>query len=108
MDSTIVKKIEDFVYSKPRAIQEIAQHIGKNWRTADRYVSYIEKEFGTLAVRVFREGTRGALKIVYSASIEKASSSIFQEKLEEEITNARWKEDFSAFDIFQYVQNNKK
>ncbi|MBU3912717.1 MAG: hypothetical protein KKE50_01345 [Nanoarchaeota archaeon] len=108
LDSEIIKKIGDFVYAKPRSIQEIAQHINKNWRTADRYIEYIETNFGTLATRVFREGTRGALKIVYWASVEKASSSVFQEKLEQEIIMARRKDEFSAFDIFQHVSDKNK
>src|SRR3989344_1021566 len=109
IDSAIIKKIEDFVYLKPRSIQEIAQYIGKNWRTADRYIEEIEKEFGTISTRVFRQGTRGALKIVYWSSLEKVSYSIFQENLEKEILRARKKEDFSAFDIFQHVNaTNKK
>jgi len=108
LDSEIIKKIEDFVYLKPRSIQEISQHINKNWRTADRYIEYIEKNFGTISVRVFREGTRGALKIVYWASMEKASSSLFQEKLEQEIMLAKKKEEFSAFDIFQHVADKNK
>jgi hypothetical protein len=109
LNSEIIKKIEDFVYAKPRSVQEIAEHIGKNWRTADRYVSEIEKNFGTISARVFREGTRGALKVVYWASVEKISHSVFQERLEQDITQARRKEDFSAFDIFQHIeQKNKK
>jgi hypothetical protein len=108
LDSNIVRKIEDFVYGKPRSVQEIAQHLGKNWRTADRYVDEIEKEFGTLSSRVFRAGTRGALKIVFWSSIEKASHSVFQKMLEEEILRARKKEDFSAFDIFQHIPIKNK
>ena len=109
LNQEVIKKIEDFVYSKPRSIQEVAHHISKNWRTADRYVLDIEKNFGTITTRTFREGTRGALKIVFWASIEKASSSVFQKILEEQILSARRKEDFSAFDIFQHViDKNKK
>lgn len=108
LNSEIIKKIEDFVYSKPRSIQEIAIHIDKNWRTADRYIQEIEKQFGTLATRTFREGTRGALKIVYWASIEKASSSVFQEKLEEQIMNSKTRSEFSGFDIFQHVSDKCK
>tara|TARA_Y100000310_G_scaffold325742_1_gene389718 strand:- start:14130 stop:14969 length:840 start_codon:yes stop_codon:yes gene_type:complete len=108
LDSNVVKKIEDFVYAKPRSIQEIAQHVKKNWRTADRYVQEIEKEFGTLSVKVFREGTRGALKIVYWASIEKVSNSVFQKQLEEEIMAGKTKYNFSGFDIFQYVADKDK
>jgi hypothetical protein len=103
-----VRKIEEFVYLKPRSVQEIAQHIGKNWRTADRYINEIEKSYGTIAMRVFREGTRGALKIVFWASVEKASHSVFQQNLEEDILKAHRKEDFSAFDIFQYINRRKK
>ena len=103
-----IKKIEDFVYVKPRSIQEIAQHLNKNWRTADRYIQEIEKNFGTITTRVFREGTRGALKIVFWASVEKISNNVFQEKLEQEIISARRKEDFSAFDIFQHVPDKNK
>lgn len=103
-----IKKIEDFVYAKPRSIQEIAQHIEKNWRTADRYITEIEKNFGTITTRVFREGTRGALKIVYWASVDKISHSIFQERLETEILRAKRKEDFSAFDIFQHIADKDK
>ena len=108
LTNELIKKIESFVYSKPRSIQEIASFIGKNWRTADRYISDIEKNYGTIATRVFREGTRGALKIAYWASVEKISSSVFQERLEEEILRVRRKEDFSAFDIFQYISEKSK
>jgi hypothetical protein len=103
LNSQVIRKIEEFVYSKPRSIQEIAEHIGKNWRTADRYTEEIEKNHGTISTRVFRGGTRGALKIVYWSSVEKVSHSIFQERLEQEILVTKKKEDFSAFDIFQYV-----
>ncbi len=108
LDSKTIKKIEDFVYLKPRSIQEIAQHIGKSWRTADRYVSYIEEEFGNISTRTFREGTRGALKIAYWASIEKLKGSVFQKQLEEQIMHGREKGDFSAFDIFQHVPDKNK
>jgi hypothetical protein len=108
LSTEIIKKIEDFVYSKPRSTQEIAQHIKKNWRTADRYVEEIEKNFGTLSTRTFRGGTRGALKIVYWATMEKRNNSIFQETLEQQINVGRWAEDFSCFDIFQHVPDSEK
>ncbi|MFH1308006.1 MAG: hypothetical protein ABIH72_04095, partial [archaeon] len=85
LNSNIIRKIEEFVYTKPRSIQEISQHINKSWRTADRYIQEIEKEFGTISTRTFRGGTRGALKIVYWSSVEKISSSVFQQKLEKDI-----------------------
>ena len=108
LNSKIVEKIENFVEIKPRSVQEIAQELNKNWRTVDRYISQIKEEFGTIETRIFREGTRGALKIVYFANSEKISSTVFQERLEKEILLRRTKEEFSAFEIFQYVQDNKK
>ena len=108
LDSGVTKQIEDFVYSKPCSVQEIAHHIGRSWRTADRYIDEITRDFGTIATRTFRQGTRGALKIVFWASIEKISSSIFQQRLEEDILKARKREDFSAFDIFQHVPDKNK
>ncbi len=108
LDSQTISKIEEFVYAKPRSIQEIATCIGKNWRTADRYVDEIEKNLGTLSIRIFRGGTRGALKIVYWSSMEKVSHSIFQDRLEKDIFNAKRKEDFSPFDIYQYVPEKSK
>jgi len=56
LDSKTIKKIEDFVYTKPRSIQEVSEHIIKNWRTADRYIQEIKKEFGTIETRTFRGG----------------------------------------------------
>lgn len=108
LDNKITKKIEDFVSTKPRSIQEIAQHLNKNWRTVDRYVQQIKEEYGSIDTRTFREGTRGALKIVYWASIENIKNSMFQEILEKDIILGRTKHDFSPFDIYQHVTNNKK
>jgi hypothetical protein len=108
LDSETVRKIEEIVYSKPRSIQEVAQHIGKNWRTADRYLQVIEKEYGTISTRVFRGGTKGALKIAYWASVEKISKSRVQERLEENIMRLRRKEEFSAFDIYQHINDRLK
>lgn len=103
-----IKKIEDFIAQKPRSIQEIAKMLEISWRTADRYIEQIKTDSGTLQTCVFREGTRGALKIVYLAGVDKISHSIFQQQLENAILLARKKEDFSAFDIFQHVPNKNK
>jgi hypothetical protein len=107
-DKNIQKKILDFVYLKPRTIQEISVLIGKNWRTADSYVERISKETGFIDERTFRGGTRGALKIVYWNNVEKISSNQFQERLAKQIDAARQKEDFSPLDIYQYVPSEKK
>lgn len=108
LDSETIKKIEGFVYKRPRSIQEIANHLDKNWRTVDRYIQEIKENFGTIDTRTFRQGTRGALKVVYWAAIEKASPSVFQERLANEIKTFKKKEEFSAFDIFQHVADENK
>ena len=108
MKTDVVREIEEFVYEKPRSVQEIAEKLKKNWRTADRYVDEIIEERGSLGKRIFREGTRGALKIIYWASVEKASATIFQEELEQRISLGRTKFDFSCFDIYQHVEKKKK
>lgn len=108
LDRVVIKKIEDFVYLKPRSVQDIARHIKRNWRTADRYIDYISSEYGTISTTVFRKGTRGALKIVYWSSVEKASKNVFQENLEKELLLMKKKEDFSGFDIFQLVKDENK
>jgi DNA-binding transcriptional regulator LsrR (DeoR family) len=47
-----IKKINEFVYSKPRTVAEIARLLKVNWRTANRYVEKIEKEEGTISIRM--------------------------------------------------------
>jgi hypothetical protein len=108
LDSKTIKKINDFVYVKPRTIQEIAFLLQKNWRTANSYVEKIGKETGSISTRTFREGTRGALKVVFWNNIERIHSSEFQEKLFRRIELGKTKEDFSPFDIYQYVNENKR
>jgi len=108
LNSDIIKKIEDFVYIKPRSIQEISEYIKKNWRTVDRYINEIKENFGTIDTRIFREGTRGALKLAYWSSREKVSSSSVQKALEKEIYEGKTKYDFSPFDIFQNIKDQNK
>jgi hypothetical protein len=102
------KQILSFVYQQPRSIQEIAQHIDRNWRTADTYVEKIAKESGSLGMRTFRGGTRGALKIVFWLNAEKIHSSEFQQRLFGRIEHGRRKEDFSPFELYAYVPEQRR
>lgn len=101
-------KIIDFVRQKPRTVNEIAALLDKNWRTADRYVETIAVESGLISTRTFREGTRGALKIVYWNALDRAKGSAYQERLFQNIVNSKAKEDFSPFDIYQFVPPDKR
>lgn len=105
----IKENILRIIQQKPRTIQEIAETIGKNWRTADRYVEIISQETGLIAIRIFREGSRGALKVVYWNSLERAKGSAYQERLLQKIMQGKRKEDFSPLDIYQFVEpDNRK
>lgn len=109
----VQKEIKDailrLIQQKPRTVQEIAETIDKNWRTADRYVEIIAQETGLIATRIFREGSRGALKVVYWNSLERAKGSAYQERLLQKIVQGKRKEDFSPLDIYQFVEpDNRK
>ncbi len=102
------KKICEFVRQRPRSVQEISQHIGKNWRTAERYIERIADETGSISTHVFREGTRGALKVVFWNALENIHSESFQSELLEKIMEGQRKIDFSPFDIYQHVGSKHK
>jgi hypothetical protein len=70
LDNKTTEKIKRFVRVKPRTIQEISLFIKKNWRTANSYVEKISKETGYISYRVLRQGTPGAVKIVYWNNLE--------------------------------------
>lgn len=108
LDQQLSKEILAFVATQPRTIQEIAHHVQKNWRTADRYVEQISQETGLLGTRTFRQGTRGALKVVYLVHLERIAGTEFQERLLQRITAGRRKQDFSPFDIYQHVDPKRR
>lgn len=108
LEKNLQNKIIDLIRTKPLTVQEIAQTIDKNWRTADRYVQTIIEETGLISQRTFREGTRGALKIVYWNALEHSKGSAYQEQLLNTITTTKHKEDFSPLDIFQFAQKHQR
>jgi uncharacterized protein YfkK (UPF0435 family) len=108
LNKELIQKINEFVYTKPRSIHEIAKFIKVNWRTANRYIEKMSKEEGMVSTTVFREGTPGALKVVFWNNIEKLHASEVQERLFKQIEFLKKKEDFSPSEIFQFVDKNKK
>ncbi len=108
LDSKTADKIKAFVYQKPRTILEIAQMLGKSWKTADRYVGDVIEQEGNIGIRVFRGGTRGALKIVYWDNIERIYSTRLQEQILKIIERGLEKTDFYFSDIYQYVDSKKR
>jgi len=107
LEKGVVKQINDFVFQKPRTIQEISHLIGKSWLTTDRYIEKIAAEEGTVSVRTFRGGTKGALKIVYW-NLNPVQASSFQERLMKQIESGRHKSDFSPSEIYQHVDEKKR
>jgi predicted transcriptional regulator len=108
LDRDTRKEIEQFVRTKPRNINEIADMLDVSWRTADRYTDQMEKEEGKIKRRTFREGTRGALKIVYWNNLDSFNASQIQEQLLKKIEAGRKKTDFSPFDIYQCADQDKR
>lgn len=108
LDRETRKEIQNFVRTKPRAMQEIAEHIGMSWRTADRYTEQMAEEEGLIQRRTFREGTRGALKIVYWNNTETFNASRIQDQLLKKIEAGREKTDFSPFDIYQVADKDER
>ena len=93
LDISTAEKIKGFVRLKPRTVQEIAQAISRNWRTANSYVEKIASESGDIAYRVLRKGTPGAVKIVYWNSLEQFHHSQAQERLFKQIETGKGKND---------------
>ncbi len=102
------RAILDFVRQAPRSINELAHRLGRNWRTADTYVERAARETGLVATKVFRGGTRGALKIVYWNALDERTASASQAALLQRILSSRRKEEFSALDIYQFVPDKRR
>ncbi|MEA3378848.1 MAG: hypothetical protein U9Q69_04380 [Nanoarchaeota archaeon] len=108
LNQTTIKKINEFVCSEPRTVQEVAFYLKKNWRTADSYLRKISEEVGTISFKVLRGGTRGAVKIVYWNNVEKPYASQAQERLLRQLEIGKKMTDFSPFDIYQYLDDDKR
>ena len=108
LDTQTMEKIKALVYQRPRNINEIAIALNKNWRTVDRYIEEITQKTGSIKTLTFREGTRGALKIVYWNNTEKIYSTDIQEELFKKIEMGISKSDFSPFEIYQYIDSDKR
>lgn len=102
------RKIVDFVKKEPRTVQDVARHIGKSWVTTDTYVNKIKDETGQIDVKVFREHTQGALKIVFYNYSDSIIADTVQERLYYQVKNGRFKQDFDFMDVYQYIPEKEK
>ncbi|MBS3151985.1 hypothetical protein J4230_01100 [Candidatus Woesearchaeota archaeon] len=103
-----IKAVNEFVYKQPRAVKEISELLKVSWVTADKYLNYMIEKYGTIKIKTFRGGTRGALKIVYWANLEGMRASTAQQILLDKIKTGKKKQDFNPFDIYSLVDHNKK
>jgi len=102
----IVETVSNYVKEKPRTIQEIAKLLDMNWRTADKYVQWIESHQGLISTRTFRGGTRGALKIVYYR-LGEGGEPVRKRQLDL-IMSGRMKDDFDFLDLYELVPAAKR
>lgn len=108
LDRQTEKRIEELVFSRPRSVQEVAEMLKRNWRTAESYLESISKDKGTISLHTFRGGTKGALKLAYWNSTDRPHANAVQERFFQQILAGRTKFDFSPFDIYQFVDESKK
>ncbi len=102
------RELVEFVKGEPRAMQEVAEFLDRSWVTADKYVKEVVDRTGLIDVKVFREGTRGALKLVYFVNPDVATESEMREKLLQDIMNGRDKTDFDFMELYQLVDESDK
>lgn len=103
-----IKAVNEFVYKQPRSVKEIGELLKVSWITADKYINYMIEKYGTIKIKVFRGGTKGALKIVYWANLEGMRASTAQQILLDKIKTSKKKQDFNPFDIYSLVDATKK
>ncbi len=97
-----------FVRKEPRAISEVARRIERSWVTAERYVQDIAERTGVLRIKVFRKGTRGALKLVYYDHADRPMRDELEKELYKRIRSGTAKRDFRFFDIYQWADDAQK
>ncbi|MFH1649412.1 MAG: hypothetical protein ABIA93_02600 [Candidatus Woesearchaeota archaeon] len=102
------KKLLEFVRPEPRTMQDVANVLGVSWHTAESYVSTLGKQTGLVDVKVFRPGTKAALKIVYWNYSERNSPDEVREGLVNQLMLGRKKGDFDVLDMFELVPDERK
>lgn len=110
MSLTVEKtdKILKLIEARPYNINEIASIFKINWRTADRYIEKLKSETGKINTVTFREGTRGALKVVFWKNPHEISDSKRKVLLFEKIRTSTSYHDFYPYMIYKEVPDGKK
>lgn len=103
-----VDAVVKFVKTEPKTMQEISKLLKKSWVTTDSYVSQIKERTGLIGIKTFRGGTQGAIKVVYYNHHESLQGEDLQSELFSQIKISKDKNDFDFFEIFQFIDDNKK
>lgn len=103
-----IKKITSFIKKEPRTIQDVALFLHKSWVTADSYVEKIRAQTGLINVKIFRPGTKGAIKVVYWNYGDALEHDEIKKILADKIRLHRRKEDFDPLEIYHHVSENSK
>ncbi|MAF99453.1 MAG: hypothetical protein CMH61_02470 [Nanoarchaeota archaeon] len=108
MNQETNRKILNFIASEPRAMSEIAQHIEKSWKTADKYVQLLKENNPNVLVKVFRKGSHGALKVAFLKSMMKKSSDQIKDKFFNEFLRGKKKHEFDVLDFYSHLKTDDK
>ncbi len=96
------------VKEQPRTVQEIALAVDRSWVTTEKYLQELKAKTGLINLRTFREGTQGALKIVYYTPTDMSVADEIRQSLAQRILQGQFKEDFDFMDVFQFIPETKK
>ncbi len=102
------EKIVAFVRQEPRTVLDVARLLGRSWLTADSHVRQVAERTGLVSVKVFRQGSPGALKLVYYNHAESLAGDDVRQELYLQIKAGRRKQDFDFFEVFQFVPDSGK
>ncbi len=103
-----IQKILEIVKKEPQTVFDISKKINRSWVTTEKYLHEIKEKTGLINLKTFREGSQGALKIVYSTSNEWSFDDEIRTNLAHQILHARQKKDFDFMDIFQFIKESEK
>jgi hypothetical protein len=108
LDDKGIKQVLEFVKKEPRTVQDVSKLIGRSWVTTNSYLNKIKDNTGLIAIKTFRKGSQGALKIVYLTSTESSKGDELKTHLHDQIKSGRNKNDFDFMEIFQFIKDKKK
>ncbi len=103
-----IKTILERVKETPQTVNDIAHLIDRSWVTTEKYLHELRDTTGLINLKTFREGTQGALKIVYFTPTPFSIGDEVKQSLSQQILAGKQKDDFDFMDVFQFIPENQK